>query len=297
LARGPLTIGEPAPAFEPRLASADPYRPDSIADGGQVFGLTVRAASVRGLSKRYAGGARQDDVCVYVHEAGRTLIAAVADGVSSAPMSGLGAALAARQASAAVARWLDRVSDQHEDAEDARVGDPDWRGVFQQAAWALVEQHRRGATAPDAGALEASGTLATTLLVCAITVAKSNEAVQVRLAAIGDSPALMLRNGEFNPITHDTESRHELLETAVRALPVTVEGIHERTCTLEPGSVLLLCTDGLALPLAGGTGEVAETLARELARPPDIVDFARLVDFSRSTYDDDRSLVAVWPQR
>jgi hypothetical protein len=42
---------------------------------------------------------------------------------------------------------------------------------------------------------------------------------------------------------------------------------------------------------------VAETLARELARPPDIVDFARLVDFSRSTYDDDRSLVAVWPQR
>jgi hypothetical protein len=61
--------------------------------------------------------------------------------------------------------------------------------------------------------------------------------------------------------------------------------------------VLLLCTDGLALPLAGGTGEVAQTLARELARPPDIVDFARLVDFSRSTYDDDRSLVAVWPQR
>jgi len=36
------------------------------------------------------------------------------------------------------------------------------------------------------------------------------------------------------------------------------------------------------------------TLARELARPPDIVDFARLLDFSRSTYDDDRSLIAVW---
>jgi len=35
-------------------------------------------------------------------------------------------------------------------------------------------------------------------------------------------------------------------------------------------------------------------LARELARPPDIVDFARLLDFSRSTYDDDRSLIAVW---
>ena len=56
----------------------------------------------------------------------------------------------------------------------------------------------------------------------------------------------------------------------------------------------MLCTDGLALPLAGGGGEVGATLARELARPPDIVDFARLLDFSRSTYDDDRSLIAVW---
>jgi len=56
-----------------------------------------------------------------------------------------------------------------------------------------------------------------------------------------------------------------------------------------------MCTDGLALPLAGGAGEVGRTLARELATPPDIIDFARLLDFSRSTYDDDRSLVAIWP--
>ena len=39
---------------------------------------------------------------------------------------------------------------------------------------------------------------------------------------------------------------------------------------------------------------MALALARELARPPDVIDFARLLDFSRSTYDDDRSLIAVW---
>ncbi len=65
-------------------------------------------------------------------------------------------------------------------------------------------------------------------------------------------------------------------------------------CSLDPGSVLMLCTDGLAMPLAGGDGEVGATFARELARPPDVIDFARLLDFSRSTYDDDRSLIAVW---
>jgi hypothetical protein len=71
--------------------------------------------------------------------------------------------------------------------------------------------------------------------------------------------------------------------------------VREAEWSLEPGSVLLLCTDGLALPLAGGDGDVGRTLRRELAVPPDIIDFARLLDFSRSTYDDDRTLVAIWP--
>lgn len=53
LARGPITIGEPAPSIDVRLAPGDQYRPDTIADGGTACGLTVRAASVRGLAKRY----------------------------------------------------------------------------------------------------------------------------------------------------------------------------------------------------------------------------------------------------
>src|ERR1700741_2194370 len=100
LARGPITVGEAAPAVEAQLADEEPYRPDTIADGGQAFGLTVRAASIRGLSKRYAGGPRQDDLCMRMHRPSGALIAAVADGVSSAPRSGLAAALAVRQASA-----------------------------------------------------------------------------------------------------------------------------------------------------------------------------------------------------
>src|SRR6516165_11208160 len=118
LARGPLTIGEPAPAIEPRLAAGEPYRPDTIADGGSVFGFTVRAASVRGLQKRFVGGPRQDDLCLGVHSATGTLIAAVADGVSSAPRADLGAALAVRYAIAAVARHLDE-------------GAIDWSNVFE----------------------------------------------------------------------------------------------------------------------------------------------------------------------
>jgi hypothetical protein len=34
-----------------------------------------------------------------------------------------------------------------------------------------------------------------------------------------------------------------------------------------------------------------------LAEPPPILGLAHAVDFSRETFDDDRTLVAVWPRR
>jgi serine/threonine protein phosphatase PrpC len=277
LARGPVTIGEPAAVVEARLAAAEPYRPDTIADGGTAFGLTVRAASVRGLYKRYTGGPRQDDVCLRVHDASGTLVAAVADGVSGAPRSDLGAALVVRYATAAVARQL-----------DVSRGGIDWRAVFEQAAWALVEQHRRACGDDGAGVEEASGSLATTLLIAAV------RGSDVELAAVGDSPAFVLNGKEYDAVMGEPECIDGLVGGGVGALPRSAGEVQAARRSLDPGDVLLLCTDGLAMPLAGGAGEVGATLARELARPPDIVDFARLLDFSRSTYDDDRSLIAVW---
>jgi serine/threonine protein phosphatase PrpC len=277
LARGPLTIGEPAAPIEPRLAAAEPYRPDTIADGGAAFGLTVRAASVRGLYKRYTGGPRQDDVCLRLHADSGTLVAAVADGVSGAPRSDLGAALAVRYATAAVARQLDDGS--------ASI---DWPGVFEHAGWALVEEHRRSSGCANAGVEEAARALATTLLVAAV------RGSDVEVAAIGDSPAFMLHGKEYDALVGEPERFDGLVGGGVDALPRSAGAAQVSRCSLDAGAVLLLCTDGLAMPLAGGTGEVGATLARELARPPDVVDFARLLDFSRSTYDDDRSLVAVW---
>lgn len=291
LVRGPLTIGEPAPAVEPRFAAADPYRPDSIADGGSVLGLTVRAASVRGLSKRYQGQPRQDDLCLRVHEPRRTLIAAVADGVSGAARSDLAAALVVRHAAAALARQLDESGGELDG--DAPPAETDWRGVFEQAAWALVEEHRRHAGEPEAGIEEAGASLATTLVVAVITPLAEGGA-HARLAAVGDSPAFVVRDGRFEPVFGPPQGDDGFLDPVVEALPRAVRTVIDRDVMLEPGSVLLVCTDGLAVPLAGGNGEVGATLARELRRPPDIIDFARLLDFSRSTYDDDRTAVAVW---
>ena len=280
LARGPVTIGEPAPAIEPRLASSEPYRPDTVADGGSAFGLTVRAASIRGLHKRYVGGPRQDDLCLRLHDASGTLIAAVADGVSGASRSDLGAALAVRYATAAVARHLDA----HGDASGL-----DWVNVFEQAAWALVSEERRAGP-------EETGSLATTLLVATVSV-EEDGAVAVQVAAVGDSPAFRLHSRHYDPIVGQPVHEDELIGGGVQALPRDAGAVVAGECALEPRDALLLCTDGLALPLGDGTGELGRAFARELATPPDVVDFARLLDFSRSTYDDDRTLVAVWAPR
>ena len=276
LARGPVTIGDPAPAIEPRLSAGDPYRPDTVADGGTAFDLVVRAASVRGLSKRYVGGPRQDDLCLAMHAATRTLIAAVADGVSGAARSDLGAALAVRYATAAVARQLDASRD---------AGEVDWANVFEQSAWALHSEAER--TGEDAGSL------ATTLLVATVCAGDS-DGISVQAAAVGDSPAFRLHGRHYDPVVDSRPSEDGLIGGGVQALPRDARSVEVGACSLEPGRVLLLCTDGVALPLAGGDSELGRALARELATPPDVVDFARLLDFSRSTYDDDRTLVAVW---
>jgi len=274
-----VTIGEPSALVEPRLATAEPYRPDTVADGGVAFGLTVRAASVRGLSKRYTGGPRQDDICLRLHGDSGTLIAAVADGVSGAARSDLGAALAVRYATAAVARQLD------DGCESV-----DWGPVFEQAAWALVEEQRRASGVGSAGVEEAAGFLATTLLVAAV------QGSDAQVAAVGDSPAFVLAGKEYDALVGVPARVDDLIGGVVESLPrfgraAAVQSTRRR---LDQRSILLLCTDGVALPLADGCGEVGVALARELARPPDVVDFARLLDFSRSTYDDDRSLIAVW---
>jgi len=281
-----VTIGEPAADIEPLLAAGEPYRPDSVADGGTVFGLTVRAASVRGLLKRYAGTARQDDLCLRIHPGTRTLIVAVADGVSAAPRSDLGAALAVRHATAAVARQLER-------------GEVEWDEVFEHAAWALVDEHRRAGGAPDATVEEAAAAMATTLTVATVS---ADDPAHVRVAAAGDSPALLLRDANFTPLAAGGAggaggAGEALIGGSVPALPRQTRPLSTAECELPPDGVLLLCSDGLALPLGDGRGEVGAVFARELATLPEVLDFARLLDFSRSTYDDDRTLVAVWPMR
>ena len=222
-------------------------------------------------------------MCLRLHEPTRSLIVAVADGVSGAPRSDLAAALAVRHAALALARQLD----------DGGVDALDWGKVFDHAAWALLEQHRRDAEDPRAGVEAAARSLATTLTVALVR----SEPAEVRVAAVGDSPVLLLSGDCFTPIVGQPQDLDGLVGGAVEALPGSPASRGSAERSFDTGAVLLVCTDGLALPLGDGSGDLGRALVRELASPPDVIDFARLLDFSRATYDDDRTLVAVWLAR
>lgn len=280
-----VVLGTPAAHVEPKPPPGDPYRPDTLFDGWSSPDLTVRLASVRGDQHRFDGRPRQDDVVVAWHEPSATVVFAVADGVSAAAQSHVGAALVCRTA----------VNDLLVQLGEDRPA-PDWIRVLQAARYQLLMRVARGRE-PDEGDLaEAIRTLATTLVAGTVAPAEGGR-MHVTLASAGDSSAWCLHQGRFNPLLSDKNSGPgEITSNAVVALPRLSTLSRRLSYTLPADGVLLVGTDGFGDPLGDGSGMVGELFAELAVRPPEPRGLAHLLDFSRETFDDDRTLLAVWPR-
>jgi serine/threonine protein phosphatase PrpC len=274
--------------FAPRPPSAEFYIPDLLLDGWETPELTLRLASVRGYGHRYGPAPRQDDAVAFYHAASGGVVIAVADGVGSAPRSHHGARHAVRVAAREVMNGLD-------------VGKvPYWETIFDKVTESLERMADRMAAAmTGAGGpppADAARLLGTTLLVALVRPVEGG--LQADVAWAGDSGGWVLdEKSTFHPmIRSKTADGVTVVSSAVRALPQRPLGYGHNNVLLGPGDVLLLGTDGFGDPLGDGTGLVGELFARSLVTPPPPLRFAHLVDFSRETFDDDRTLVAVWPR-
>jgi serine/threonine protein phosphatase PrpC len=273
---GAVAVGTPAADFEPRPPAAAAYRPDTIADGWSSEHATVRLAAVRGYDHRHRGLPRQDDAAAVHHAASGAVLFAVADGVSAAPLAHLGATAACRAALTRALADLDRGSA------------VDWPVLVEHAAWQVVQQAAAvlGLDAPDPERAEKE--MATTLVAGMVTADGD-----VALVRVGDTAAWLLCDGAFRPVWPPETGA--LVTPDVTALPRVPEIVVRRE-RLAPGAVLLVGTDGFADPLADGTGPVGAYFAERLATPRPPLEFARDLDFSRETFDDDRTLLAIWPR-
>lgn len=288
MAPGRIEVGAPGPEFEARALDVSaygqaPYRPDTAIDGWTTGPLTVRAASVRGDSHRHAGVPRQDEFALGVHGGTGTVIVAVADGVSAAPNSHFGATAACRFAIDTSLRQLDE------------SGAVDLLEIVRGAAWALVEVARRLGYSDEVDPEVAERELATTLVAVSLRPLEEGGA-SVSAVSVGDSGLAVIDAGMVSrrlggkPLGGD-----EITSSAVVGLPRVPHDLSVHEWRLEPEAVLLVATDGIWDPMGSGTGTLARLMAEQLGRfPPERLQFARLVDFSRETFDDDRTLVAVW---
>jgi len=286
----PLVIGRPAAPVPARAPAVQPYRPDVVADGWSSPHFEVRCASVRGAAHRFRGEPRQDEFAVVPHGSG-ALVAVVADGLSAAPMSHLGATIACRTVVEYLLRALDA---------DPAAG-VDWPDLLRCAGWSLVEYAARQLPPGDGGAgvadpLAAERALATTVVVALVRPGPPGRATAA-LARVGDSAAWVLGGGEWRPVFPPSPYA-EVLPDAVAALPRVPTDATPVEVELGDVDVLLLGTDGFADPLTDGLadgGAAGKLFAEALAAPPPMLRLAWLLDFDGETYDDDRTLLGVWP--
>jgi hypothetical protein len=286
-----ITIGAPSPTVEPSAMAAGycslPFRPDVVIDGWSTDLIIVRGVSQRGHLHRYNGAPRQDEFALH-HLADGRVIALVADGVSGAPQSHIGASTAIKQA----AEWL------HSKLGDD-VANTDWLALLKSAAWALSERAQilLGLDAPDP--VRAEQELATTL-VCAVIEPTDTGTLRAYLVGAGDSPAWLLSAGRFvEVLAGKTVSASGIASSAVVGLPRVPTEVTPQVIDIASDDVLLIGTDGIGDPLGKGQGGVGDLFREVLTKPsvPSLIEFAHAVDFSRETFDDDRTLVAVWPRK
>ncbi|WP_316761790.1 protein phosphatase 2C domain-containing protein [Streptomyces herbicida] len=281
-----ISVDGAVPEFDPKPPiGALSYRPDTVCDGWSTDALDLRLASVRGYAHRAEGRPREDDAAAAWDERTRTVVFAVADGVSDARQPHIGSQLACRSA---VDEMLGQVR-----ASGGFV--TDWPKLLSTVHWQLRVQARRLLHQEDATVDETADLLATTLVAGAATPTPAG--VRVALVSVGDSGVWLIKNRGLYPLQGGKAVGADgLVSSAVRPMPYVPAEVVPFEYVLEPTGVLLIGTDGFGDPVGDGRGVVAQLLCRELERPVPPLGFAHLLDFYRETFDDDRTLVALWPR-
>ncbi|WP_071288551.1 protein phosphatase 2C domain-containing protein [Mycolicibacterium llatzerense] len=247
-----------------------PWCPDIVADATDVPGLTVRAASTRGVLHRKYGTPRQDSYSLSWQHDSTELFVTVCDGVGSLEMSQDAAEWVTLRMAEAVRR--------------DESGILDWQAAFTTLSAELAEL------------AAVRGPMATTVVSACVTPVDNR--FQAEIAWVGDSAAYLLGPVGWEVVGGSVKAADPdgaPLVTTTLALPSRV--VEAQTAVVEFGcdTALFLMTDGLADPLGAGAGEVGHTLASWWAIPPDPFTLAAQAAFARRSFDDDRTVVGVWP--
>jgi serine/threonine protein phosphatase PrpC len=266
-------VGRISSAWQRHLASTDWSRAGLVADYGTAGPLVLAAASVVGRTHAHRGLQRQDAYGFKLISG--VLVCAIADGVSSSPLSGAGADVAVSAA----------LSSAGTSTPAAAGGDFEWLQFAACNARRAVQRLTDEIPPGD------ERQFASTLVLAAIRTDERRGHLQVSVVSIGDSSALELTpRGDINVIAgpRSTKNSQELRDY----LPYLGSEVVSRRCNLPNRSTLLLVTDGLAEDIRNSE-TVRNWVAEQLRATTSMVAAAHVLSYARQRSGDDLTFVAV----
>ena len=275
-------LADPSRAADaPWRLPSEPTQHAVVADGALLGELDIRAASVVGPGHRLAGVPRQDAYRLGQDDEGRHLIIAVADGMSDARHSEVGA----NAAVVAVVEELRRQLNEGKPHTGILPGD-----VFRVAAGRMAVTARAREWEPD-------DVRAVAIAAVVPVEPDATGCREVWLACVGDPSAYRLRNGLWECLLggHAAGAGEAIADNRVHSfLPFhDGAGTSAQVRKLSDGDVLAVMTDGVADALEQVPGGEA-WFAGRWRRPPSVGAFLMEVGYKQVQMQDDRTAVAVW---
>jgi hypothetical protein len=274
------------------------YRAEFTVDRFDAGDLAIGAVSLRGMGHQSFGKLRQDAVACKLTRDGKYIVAAIADGVSDAPLSHLGADVAVRQAIKATETELIKM--QGSILRHAI----DWASVEAYVRLKILEYAQRlekqgsfsvnGECNADAYA-NAIGTTAEVLVIWREKNATGgHDFTRAVLSGDGSGYVLDPQHG-WTVLSTGKANDSELASNAIVPLPIKAEGYPMvQSGSIASGQAVIMVTDGIGDVGIGSDNTASRFLHKELVTPIPAHKLLSVLSFVEKHRDDDRTAVIIW---
>ena len=272
---------------------------DVRAHVGTVGDLAIAVTSVRGHKHRLGGAVNQDSYATQTVtlEDGRSfIIVVVCDGMGSAQFSSYGARIFSQNMAQALAEAITSAPDGYQSLLYENQSK-----VLHHVSNTVFDYRAREFDAPtisrDQITVRDIQCTMTFAIVPAFHQDPSDETRYATMGFIGDSPAFLLENEEWQRVDENKDGSgiwSSATEGAINSEKMLLQEV-----ALRPGSALLLSSDGVGnyIRFEEKPTALGHDLATRWAQPVGLLEFIRDVSFETQSADDDRTAAVIWVDR